>query len=411
MTKVNRNYMKNIRNRNAISIAFLSHVDINLYLFRTRLMKEMRKRGCRVYAIVPRGEYTDLIQKEGVETIEYKISRKSLNPVNAIKTILTIADVMRRKNIVLLHSFTFKPNIYGAIAGALAGVPVIVNHITGLGYVYTERSLKAKLLRMISSSLYWIAFNFASMVVFQNRDDMKVLGCYVKPEKRMVIVSSGVDVSTYNPGVVSEHVMIELKKALGISSEQIVITLIARLNRHKGIYEFIDAAQELIKKNKNCLFLVIGWIDEGNPAALSKEYLKRVESKRIRFLGKRNDIIELLSITDIFVLPSYREGTPHTVLEAMAMGKPVVTTNVPGCRETIIHKESGLLIPAREYKPLVSALHELIMDKHERRQMGVASRKRAEEIFSDKIINGKIWAMYKNLLKQKGLTDLIGDFL
>jgi len=389
----------------SLRVAYLSHLDMNLFLFRSRLIKTMLNSGCKVYAFSPKGKYSNLIEKAGATFIEYSIDRRSYNPFNAIFTILEIARLLKRNRIDMLHSFTFKPNIFGSIAGRLARVPVIINHVTGLGFLYTENNLQSKIMRCISNVLYRISFSLASHVIFQNFDDADALKELYRREKGTVIVSSGVDVDVYDPKRFSEDECERIRSSLSIQNDQRVITIIARLIWHKGIFEFIDAAKRILSEGLKCIFLVVGWVDKGNPASLPNDYPERNDVEEIKFLGQRDDIPGLLSITDVYVLPSYREGTPRSVLEAMAMGKPVVTTDVPGCRETVVHGESGYIVPVMDSIELAAAIRELISDPEKRTQMGRAARRRTIELFSDMIVNRKIIRIYTRLLGEKGYSE------
>ena len=387
-----------------LRVAFLSHIDLNLYLFRCRLMKEVLARNCTVYAFVPRGRFSEELEKEGIVVVDYSVNRKSLNPFGALRTILSIAKLLKEHRIDLLHTFTFKPNVFGSIAGAWAQVPVIINHVTGLGFVYTENSFHARVLRLVSNLLYRIAFSCSSHAIFQNGDDISLLGRLGKQHKQSVIVSSGVNIEQFNPGRFSGEDKDRVRRALSIGKDTSIITIIARLNRHKGVKEFIEAAQKITTDRIDCVFLIVGWIDQGNPASFEASFIEQSASEMVRFLGERDDIPELLSVTDIYVLPSYREGTPRTVLEAMAMGKPVITTDVPGCRETIIHEESGILISPQDTAALTDALRVLLLDKKKREEMGNAARKRAVKKFSDTVVNNEILGLYAQLMGRQMLS-------
>jgi glycosyltransferase involved in cell wall biosynthesis len=179
----------------------------------------------------------------------------------------------------------------------------------------------------------------------------------------------------------------------------VVITIIARLLKHKGFIEFLNAAKGLSGKYENVIYIIVGFADEGNPSALREGYINSLrENPRIKFLGKRQDIREILAVTDIYTLPSYREGLPMTVLEAMAMGKSVVTTDVPGCRQAIENNVNGLLVPKKDSVSLRLALEKLIIDKPLRLNMGKASREKAVRVFSDKVVVKEIISLYKTLI-------------
>ncbi|HIL33788.1 MAG TPA: glycosyltransferase family 1 protein [Nitrospiria bacterium] len=385
-------------------IAYLSHLDLNLFLFRLSWMKALIKEGHQVYVIVPEGNYFEKFLGHGIKPIPYKIHRGGLNPFAEIVTIWNLYRIFKREKLDLLHTFTIKPNIYGALSGKLAGTPFIINHVTGLGYVYTENSFRAKVLRLISTILYWGSFKLVNRVIFQNPDDLEGLKCLIDAHKAVIVKGTGVNVNDFSPQNEVTSKINKLREELPIKKNTIVITLIARLLWHKGIREFVGAGDLLTKRYKNLLFLVVGWIDSENPAAVTKTFID--EARRnlsIRFLGGREDIKEILGVTDIYVLPSYREGTPRTVLEAMAMGKPIITTDAPGCRQTVEDGVNGLLIPVKDSRSLCSTMEKLIIDKELRERMGKAGREKVIREFSDEVVIDQILSVYHDVTNEKVL--------
>lgn len=378
-----------------MKIAYLSHLDLNLYLFRLSWMKALLKQGHEVCAILPRGEFFDRFAEHGIRAIEYPIDRGSLNPLSAVATIRQLRDILKRERFDLLHSFTIKPNIFGSISGRLAGVPRIINHVTGLGYIYTEHTAKARLLRLAASLLYRIAFNFAERVVFQNPDDLAALQGLFAPGKALIIKGTGVDTEHFSSSNVPDDVTGALRRELGLGSRDVVVTLIARLLWNKGVAEFLEAADTLSRRHADVRFLVVGWIDKGNPASVTEDFLMRFKSvPAISFLGERHDIRELLSVTDIYALPSYREGTPRTVLEAMAMGRPIVTSDAPGCRQTVEQGVNGFLTPVGNSKAFAEALERLLLDPLLRACMGRESRDKVVREFSDEVVIEQVMRLY-----------------
>lgn len=381
-----------------MKVAYLSHLDLNLYLFRLSWMKALIEEGYEVYAITPKGRFFNEFYKYNIKPIEYKIYRGGLNPLKEFMTLLTLYRIFNKKKFDILHAFTIKPNIYGALAGKLARIPIIINHVTGLGYVYTDNSVKAKILRIITSFLYRVSFKIAKKVIFQNPDDAKDLKNLLRKEKSVMIKGTGVDVNYFSSNNANEAKAYKLKKELSIKENTIVITLIGRLLLHKGIKEVDEAACLLTKKYSNLLFLIVGGMDKGNPSSVTESFIQEsCNNPSIRFLGERDDIKEILMHTNIYTLPSYREGTPRTVLEAMAMGKPIVTSDAPGCRQTVENGVNGFLVPVGNSHALASALEKLILDKNLREKMGRVSRIKVVREFSDEVVVKKILSLYREL--------------
>jgi len=382
-------------------VAFLSHLDLNLFLFRLSWMEALIEKGYEVYAIVPKGKFINEFHKYGIKTIEYAIDRGGLNPVSEFIVILKLYRIFKKEKFDILHTFTFKPNIYGAIAGELSGIPIIINQVTGLGSLYAENNLRLRILRFVGSFLYCISFKIAKKVIFQNPDDLEDIKHLLNINKAIIIRGTGVDINFFSSDKIVQSRTDELRKGYSINKNSVIITLIARLIWHKGIKEFVEAANLLAKKYNNLLFLIVGWIDKGNSTAVTEAFIQEVQrSHYIRFLGEREDIKEILALTDIYTLPSYREGTPRTVLEAMAMSKPIITTDVPGCRQTVEDGLNGFLVLHKDSHALAQALEKLILDKDLREKMGKASRDKVVREFSDDVVIKQVLKLYKDLEKQ-----------
>ena len=377
-------------------IVFLSHIDVNLYLFRLPIMKALVKEGWKVYALVPRGKYSDRFKNYGITHIDYPIERKSLNPFREVKTVLNIKEKLQEIKPDILHTFTVKPNIYGNIAGKLAGVPVIVNTVTGLGSFFIDNSIKAKVIRNLILNLYRITFKFSNAVIFQNQDDL-IFFCkknILSNHKAYLIKGSGIDTSLWKPMPRRDGDIIRL-------------VTIGRLLKHKGIEEFIKVAKILKKIYRNKLeFIVIGGFYDGNPYSISKELIEEaVKSNVIIYYDWQpiEKVRQILSGSDIFVLLSYREGLPRTGIEALSLGLPIVASNVVGCRELVKNGKNGFLVDYQDIEGIVGKIEKLINFPDLRKKMGMESRKIAEKEFDEKIIVEKYLILYRKLLSRSGL--------
>ncbi len=361
-------------------IAFLSHLDLNLYLFRLPVMIELVKKGYAVYAICPKGEKFDEFERYGIKALPYKIERKSLNPFKEIKTIRNIYKVIKPLKLDVLQNFTAKPNIYGSVAGHLAKVPMIVNAVTGLGSFYISNTKKANTVKKIMEILYKESNKKADFCIFQNSDDMKYFidKKLVKKEKAVLIKSSGIDTEKFQSSTKKNQY------------HNIVVLMIARAIWHKGIREYYEAANKL--KDENIEFVLIGDTDEGNLSCANKEFL---DSGNVTWMGHRDDIKEQIEKCDIFVLPSYREGVPRTLLEASSLSKPIVTTDTVGCREVVDDGINGFLVPVKDSKDLAQKINRLAHDEDLREVMGKNSRMKAIEEFDINIIVKKYMEVYE----------------
>ncbi len=382
---------------NFMKIAFLSHLDLNLYLFRLPIMVELIKRGHTVYAVCPRGEKFDEFKKYGVIALEYKILRKSLNPFKELKTIRNIYHVIKPLELDILHNFTVKPNIYGSISGHLAKVKTVVNSVTGMGSFFIQESAKAKTVRGVIEKLYKEANKKASYVIFQNSDDMKYFidKSLLKKEQAVLIKSSGIDSQKFDITKIEDKKINNLKNELGIKQDELVILMVARAIWDKGVKEYYESAKILSEKFPHAKFLYVGDTDDGNHSCANAEFLS---SSNVIWLGHRDDIPELTALSDIYVLPSYREGVPRTLLEAASMSKPIVTTDAVGCREVVEDAYNGFLVKVKDSNDLACGVEKLIEDASLREIMGKNGRIKVLKEFDVAIVVSKYMEVYEKII-------------
>jgi len=361
-------------------IFFVSNTVWNLVNFRISLMEYLKFQGMEVYAVAPfsGSELPEEIKsKFPFIPIKY-LDRKSKSVFRDFKLLAEFIQIyMKYKPNLVLH-FTIKPNIYGSIACGLLGIPSIVN-VTGLGYIFTEENVLRPLVKM----LYKLSFIFSKRVIFQNRSDYEYFKDVVPVEKAVIIPGSGVNVDRYSPEFCEK-----LRKFNPFKGGRLIILMISRLLWHKGIREFVEAAGIVKRKNPNVEFWLLGPIDEGNPATVPRHVLFEWQKKGlIKYLGATDDVRPFICKSDVVVLPSYREGLPKALLEAMSMAKPIVTTNVPGCKETVIDGYNGFLVEPRNAKALSIAIEKfLLLSREERRKFGLRGRDLVMRNFSDRVV-------------------------
>lgn len=381
-----------------MKIAFLSHLDMNLYQFRLPIMIELVKNGHEVYAICPRGDFFDKFEEHNIKALSYEIDRISLNPLKEITTIKSIYKLIKPLNLDILHSFTVKPNIYGSIAGNLAKVKVIINSVTGLGSFFIQQTPKAKAVRKLIINLYKIGFKKADGVIFQNSDDLNMfLNLKLLPkQKAHLIRGSGLDTNYYSLENLDKNEIDTLKNELQID-KKIIVMMVARAIWDKGIREYYESAKVITQKYNNVQFILIGGIDKGNPTSVDENFLK---NSNVIWLGERKDVRNLLSLCDIFVLPSYREGFPRTVMEACSLSKPIVTTDTVGCKEAVVDGYNGFLCRVKDSHDLSLKIERLIVDKDLRAKMGENSRIKAKMEFDVKKVIESYLSLYQNLMQK-----------
>ncbi len=346
--------------------------------FRGPLLEAMVKKGHTVFACAPSAsnEIKDRLKEMGVIYQDIYIDRTGINPVRDIKTILSFILLFKKLKPDFVLSYTVKPVLYGSIGAKMCGIPHIFSMITGAGYLFSGNSLKQKIIGFIARTLYKVSLRFNKKVFFQNPDDCNMyyqLGLLKAQNQAILINGSGVDIDYYYPVPLPDNIS---------------FLLIARLLYDKGLVEYVNAARIIKQKHPEITFTLVGWIDD-NPNSIRKSDLQRwIDDGIIEYLGRLEDVRPAIAASSVYVLPSYyREGTPRTILEAMAMGRPIITTDAPGCRETVIEGQNGFLIPVKNVDALVGAIKKFINDNSLIKKMGQESRKIAMEKYDVKKVN------------------------
>jgi len=370
----------------------------SLIAFRGRLLEEMVLKGHEVYACVP--FYTEAIKNSvvamGVKPLEVNFDRVGLNPFKDIKRMGRLIGIFKKIKPDVVLFYTIKPVVYGSIFSVLTKVPNVSSMITGLGSLFIGQDKKTKLLRKVVIQMYRAALKCNDLIFFQNQDDLNLFRelRIIKENKRTVVINgSGVDTRYF---------------AQKDFPEELSFLMIARLISDKGIREYVEAARMLKKKDIQAKFYLVGILD-GNPSAIKKAELEGwIKEGTIEFLGTLEDVRPAIANSCVYVLPSYREGTPRTVLEAMAMGRPIISTDAPGCRETVVEGVNGYLVPVKDVCALAAAMEKFILNPPLISHMGAASRKIAEEKYEVSKVNRVIMENL-GLLPKKSLVGESGS--
>lgn len=354
----------------------------SLTIFRGALIKKMLTAGHEVIACAPDADQRTraALYAMGVDYWDIKLERVGMNALHDIRSFLDLYRLFRQIKPDVFLGYTIKPVVYGATAARLAGVPAIFSMIEGLGYAFLGKGIKSKLAGAVASVLYRLALLCSRKVFFLNHDDLAVFlqRRLVKQEQVVMLNGIGVDLKRFTEAEFPQ---------------QISFLLIARLLRDKGVREYTAAAQTVKQRYPQVRFRLVGWIDEENPATISQAELNAwVESGVVEYLGRLDDVRPAIADASVYVLPSYHEGMPVTVMEAMAMGRPVITTDAPGCREAVQDGDSGLLVAVGDVEALVQAMTYFIENVYEIERMGHASRRISEEKFDVHKVNSKMLA-------------------
>ena len=344
----------------------------------------------------------DRFHRAGFTYWFYGLNRGT-NPLHDLKMMFDLRRIFRKIRPSIVHTFDTKPGVFARLAARLAGVPVIIGTLPGLGSLYSENNLRTRLIRSIYQPLQNLACSHSDLTIFQNPDDaaLFIKSGIVKEDKTTILPGSGVDTWVYNPQRFDPNQLSGILTSLGLNERHVVVTMISRLIRPKGALEFVRAAQALQERYPQAVFLLVGPDDRESVNALTLVEREKI-THSVRLLGIRNDIPELLGITDIFVLPTYyREGIPRVLLEAASMGLPLIATSLPGCTEIVVHNNNGFLVPARDAEALEQAIETLILSPSLRKQFGEASRQRAVKAFDLSIIAEQTAQIYRKLLAEK----------
>jgi glycosyltransferase involved in cell wall biosynthesis len=357
-------------------IAIISNTGWSLYNFRMNLMKALQAEGHEIIAISPSDEYTDRLP---VRHVSLDISRKGINPLGELKLMSELRRIYKAEKVDCVLHFTTKPNVWGTLAAS--GInkkkrPIIINNIAGLGIVFSKKGP----VRFILENLYRFSQSKADRIFFQNPDDFDLftkLGLVPKDLSHL-LPGSGVDLDRFP--------YIPLKDKKG---EELSFILSARLLKEKGVEQYIQAAEILRKEYPSLRFTLLGKADPGNKSSVTQDELDDwIKKGIIEWISWSDNVSELLRDADCVVLPSYyREGTPRSLLEGMALGRPIITTDSPGCRETVDHEVNGFMVESRSVESLLTTIRSFInLSFEERQAMSLASRKKAEEVFDEKIV-------------------------
>lgn len=362
-----------------MKVVVVSNMAESLVNFRGPLIRELRDAGHEVLAVAPEATdpAVDVLADRGVGYASIPMARTSVAPLDDLTYARRLYGLFRRERPDVVFAYTIKPSVYATVAARLAGVPTRVAMVNGLGYAFGSTGLRQRVVGLAASLLYRMAGAAATAVVFQNPDDRDEFTRrgLVPERKTRVVAGSGIDLARF--------------EAQPLPEGPPTFLLIARLIRDKGVVDFVDAARIVRARHPEARFHLLGPLDPGAPGAIDPATLDAWAAEGVvTYLGTTRDVRPHLAAATAFVLPSYyREGTPRTALEALATGRAVVTTDLPGCRETVVDGENGDLVPARDPQALAAALERYLVEPDRARRFGAASRALAESKFDVHRVN------------------------
>lgn len=356
----------------------------NIYNFRLNLARALKDNGYKVILVAPYDKYSEILKQE-FEYHDIYMNNKGTNPKEDLKTLIEFYKLYKKIKPDIVLNYTIKPNIYGNIACSLLGIKTI-NNISGLGTVFIKESMVTKIVK----GLYKYSLNKSSKVFFQNNEDKELFieNKLVHSTLCDLLPGSGIDTNKFIP--------IEYKN----EDKNFKFLLIARMLWDKGIGEYIDAARIIKQKYSNIEFQLLGSLDAVNKTAISKEQMQLwIDEELIVYHGVTDDVKEYIKKADCIVLPSYREGTPRTLLESASMSKPIITTNAVGCKEVVNNNVNGYLCEIKNAQDLADKMEKMINLSHiQRKAMGKAGRDKMIKEFDEKIVIDKYLTTIKEII-------------
>lgn len=371
--EINSSFFANLHSGD-VKIVVIGGWAPSLIRFRAPLLQEMVARGHDVHAWAPEGTAALRAQLSelGVKFESLTLERAGLSAIADARALVDLTRRLRATRPDLLFTYTIKPIVYGAIAARLGGQPSHAALVTGLGWAFTGPAAdpRRRRVRAIASRLYRYALDRCDVIFLQNPDDIADLVAHgaLAPDAPVHLVrGSGVDLTEF--------------PATPLPPPPVRFLFMGRLLRDKGIYEYVEAARLVRRTHAQVSFAVLGWTDSNPASVTTRELESWVREGTVEYLGTKTDVRSDLAACHVLVLPSYREGTPRSVLEAMSMGRAVITTDVPGCRQSIVHDETGLVVPVRNPDALAHAAELLIRDPTRLHRFALAARTRAEALY------------------------------
>ena len=353
-------------------IVLSSNTSWSIFNFRFGLIKELLK-NYEVIIVAPKDKYSEKLIDLGCKYYDIYIDRKGTNPINDLKTFWQYYRLYKKIKPDLIFHYTIKPNIYGTIAAKLNNIPSIAI-TTGLGYMFINNNIVANIVKL----LYKVSFKFAKQVWFLNQDDFDIFikNKLIDKSKGFILHSEGVNTEKFKP--------IKTEKKDDIFR----FLLIARMIWDKGIGEYVEAAKIIKQKYKNVEFLLLGPVGVDNPTAIPKKQIdKWQKDELVKYLGTTNDVKNIITKVDCVVLSSYREGISRVLLEASAMEKPLIATNITGCKEVVEDGINGYLCKVKDVKDLADKMEKMLnLSEDKRKAMGKAGRKKMIKEFDERIV-------------------------
>ncbi len=376
-----------------LRVAHLTTTDLTLRYLLLGQLRRLSAEGYEVTGISAPGPNAGALQAEGIRHLPWRNATRSWNPVADVRALAELVALLRRERFDLVHTHNPKPGVLGRVAARLAGTPLVVNTVHGL-YATPEDRLRK---RAAVLGLEWLAGRCSDLELYQSEEDLAWAGRLRLARKgRSHLLGNGTDTGFFDPAQVPPERAAALRRELGLPADALVVGAVGRLVAEKGYRELFAAARAVRQADPRVRFLAVGTPDLDKADAISEAELAAAAGD-VLVTGWRDDVRDLLAVMDVFVLASWREGMPRSAIEAAAMGKALVLTDIRGCREVARHDREALLVPPRDPGALATAISRLAADPALRERLAGAARRRALERFSEQDVAERVVAHYRRL--------------
>ena len=347
-----------------------------------------KKAGFEVVVVTRTNKHAEKILQHGVRVIPFEMSRRGSNLIREFTTILRLVGIYRAERPDIVHHVAMKPMLYGSLVSHLMRIPYTVNWVAGMGWLFVSNNWRAKILQSVVRKMFGILLR-GTLVIVENNDDQAIIANIGGATQRIHLVrGAGVDTLLYTPSTELDDIPL--------------VVLPARMLWDKGVGEFVDAARALRRRGVQARFVLVGEPDAENPASVPEHQLRAWQKEgAVEWWGRREDMPHILAQSHIVCLPSYREGLPKSLLEAASCGRPIVTTNVPGCREIVHDGDNGFLVEAHNATDLAEALAKLLANPELRQRMGQRGRELVISDFSQERTVAQVLALYRGFCLAK----------
>jgi glycosyltransferase involved in cell wall biosynthesis len=381
-------------------VAHVATIDLTVHALLLPQLRGLRDAGYEVTAVSAPGPFVPLVAAAGIRHIAWRHATRAWDPRSDLLALRELAGILRRERFDIVHTHNAKPGVMGRIAARLAGVPCVANTVHGFDATPDDGLAK----RVAFMGAERVAALFSDLELYQSRADLRrAVRTALVPSSKAVFLGNGTDLSRFDPRAVDVEVRRAVRAEIGIEEGVLVVGIIGRLVGDKGYRELFQAARAVRACRPDIRFLAVGDRDPAKADGLTQAEIEEA-GRDFVFLGWRSDVPSVLSAMDVFVLPSWREGVPRSAIEAAAMGKPLIVSDIPGCRQVVTDGLEGILVPPRDPEALASAILRLAKDPDLRSRMGAAARATAEERFDERRVVTTILDQYDRVLARKRVS-------